>query len=109
MVDNIQDKLYQEVGRNIKKFRNERKMNQLSLASQINLSRTSLVNIEHGRQHPSLYLLFQIAYSLGVSLHDLIPNSLDLGRNTYKSIPSEKTKEEKVLFDFIKAKIYPDV
>ena len=97
MVDNIQDKLYQEVGQNIKKFRSERKMNQLSLASKINLSRTSLVNIEHGRQHPSLYLLFRIAHSLGVSLHDLIPNSLSSGINTFISTSSEMTQEEQVL------------
>ncbi|GAB2798288.1 hypothetical protein GCM10027275_49830 [Rhabdobacter roseus] len=48
-------------------------MSQGDLALKINLSRTSVVNIEQGRQHPSLYLLWQISEALKVSIFDLIP------------------------------------
>lgn len=65
--------VYQIVGEKIRFFRKQKKINQLSLASQVNLSRTSLVNIEYGRQQPSLFTLWDIAQSLGVTLHDLIP------------------------------------
>ena len=67
--------VYQIVGQNIRQFRKQKKINQLSLASQVNLSRTSLVNIEYGRQQPSLFTLWDIAQSLGVTLHDLVPRT----------------------------------
>lgn len=67
--------VYQIVGQNIRQFRKQKKINQLSLASQVNLSRTSLVNIEYGRQQPSLNTLWDIAQSLGVTLHDLVPRT----------------------------------
>lgn len=73
MEDKSQINVYQIVGEKIRFFRKQRKINQLSLASQVNLSRTSLVNIEYGRQQPSLFTLWDIAHSLGVTLHDLIP------------------------------------
>ncbi|QMU26599.1 helix-turn-helix transcriptional regulator (plasmid) [Adhaeribacter radiodurans] len=59
-------------------------MSQTDLASKINLSRTSIVNIEQGRQHPSLYLLSLIANVLKIGVHDLIPNNV---------VPASKDEE----------------
>ena len=70
-----QNELYNIVGQNIRACRSKLSMSQTDLASIINLSRTSVVNIEQGRQHPSLYLLSQIATALKVGVHDLIPNN----------------------------------
>jgi DNA-binding XRE family transcriptional regulator len=98
--------LYGIVGSNIKRFRQEKKMNQLSLSCKINLSRTSLVNIEQGKQHPSLLLLSKIADSLDVTLHDLIPKSVESINRTEVAINTKKnTKEEKVL-DFLNSRVY---
>ena len=98
--------VYEIVGANIKRFRQDEKINQLTLASKINLSRTSLVNIEQGKQHPSLLLLLKIAESLGVTLHDLIPKFVE--SDSKKEIITritKNTKEEKVL-DFLNSRVY---
>lgn len=72
-----QARLYQLIGANIKKHRLTTGLSQTGLASRINLSRTSIVNIEQGRQHASVHLLWQIAESLQVKIHDLIPDKVD--------------------------------
>jgi len=43
------------------------------LAKQVEKTRGTMVNIEAGRQHPPLHLLWQIAEKLGVPVTDLIP------------------------------------
>jgi len=68
-----QIRIYRFVGDNIKHYRSLSKMTQDELALRIGLSRASVVNIEKARQLPSLHLLIEIAESLGVGLHDLIP------------------------------------
>lgn len=67
-------RLYNLLGANVKKYRSQKGLTQGQLANEIALTRTSIVNIEQGRQHPPLYLLFDIAKVLDVDLHILIPN-----------------------------------
>lgn len=65
--------LYLLLGLKIKFFRSSKKLSQTDLASKLKLSRTSIVNIEQGKQHPPLHLLFQIAECLSIDIHNLIP------------------------------------
>jgi DNA-binding XRE family transcriptional regulator len=74
MDDKKQLLLYQQVGDRIKHLRTMVSLTQEQLADAVGLSRASIVNIEKGRQHPSLHLLFQIAECIQVNAHDLIPN-----------------------------------
>jgi DNA-binding XRE family transcriptional regulator len=53
--------LYEFVGSKIKDLRNEVCVSQNDLANKLSLSRVSIVNIEKGRQHLSLHLMFEIA------------------------------------------------
>ena len=107
MINNDKNILYEIVGSNIRQFRQSKKMNQLTLSSKINLSRTSLVNIEHGKQHSSLILLHQIAQSLDVTLHDLIPKSFEEKSESIEKIITltKDSKNEKVL-DFLNSRVY---
>lgn len=57
--------------------RHRPRMSQIQLASQLSLSRASVVNIEAGRQHPPLDTLWEIADALTIELHDLIPTRAD--------------------------------
>lgn len=52
-------------------------MRQDVLASKLGITRTSLINIEKGRQHLSLFMLFEMAYHLDVSIMTLIPSLED--------------------------------
>lgn len=74
MTDNNKEKFYQELGFSISEFRNATGMSQQVLAEKVGLSRTSIVNIEKGRQHPPLHILWIISDNLGVSLSQIIPD-----------------------------------
>ena len=69
------DELYEEIGRRIKRARESSDTSQESLADNVKLSRTSVVNIEKGRQRPPIHTLYNIARVLGVAPHDLLPEA----------------------------------
>ena len=60
--------IYDQVAARIKTLREAAGMTQAELAEEIGLSRTSLVNIEQGRQRVMLHQLQEIAEILGVPL-----------------------------------------
>ncbi|AGK57045.1 hypothetical protein HYPDE_26823 [Hyphomicrobium denitrificans 1NES1] len=65
---------YAEVGRLIAKARNGR-ATQDHLAKRTGLTRTSIINIEKGRQQVYLHTLVDIASALEVPVSELIPPS----------------------------------
>src|ERR1700723_3873382 len=74
------DDLYRELGRKIRQARERQgqKLSQGALAQRLGISRASMVNIEAGRQHAPLHLLWQIAELLGSDLTLLIPSRDEL-------------------------------
>ncbi len=68
------EQLYEAVGRAIAHHRSVAGITQVALASQVELSRTSVSNIEAGRQHPPLHKLYEIASVLGVDPRALLPD-----------------------------------
>lgn len=72
--------LYQAVGEKIRRVRERTipKLSQAQLAAKLGISRASVVNIEAGRQHAPLHLLWQIAGILGTELSLLIPQRDEL-------------------------------
>lgn len=67
---------YEAVGRRIREAR-KGKITQEALASIVSLTRTSIVNIEQGRQQLFVHTLVDIARALHVPVADLIPLSHD--------------------------------
>ena len=55
---------YPQLGENIRKYRKDRHLSQERLANLVGLTRTSLTNIEKGRQHPPLHTLCEIIEQL---------------------------------------------
>ena len=80
------------IGKNIKSLRLSKGLNQIQLAAKLNLSRTSLVNIEKGSQTPSLILLYSFAQALEVTIFDLIP---DIIPDNVNDTTPQKEKESK--------------
>lgn len=74
------DLLYQAVGEKIRhvRERSKPKISQAQLANRLGISRASIVNIEAGRQHAPLHVLWQIAEILGTELVLLIPRRDEL-------------------------------
>ncbi|MBD3676358.1 MAG: helix-turn-helix transcriptional regulator [Planctomycetaceae bacterium] len=67
-----QDPLYREIGNRIREAR-AGKLTQDELAEKISMDRSSISNIELGRQKLFAHTLFQIALVLGVSPAHLLP------------------------------------
>jgi transcriptional regulator with XRE-family HTH domain len=69
------DAIYEQVGRLIKTARLDAKMTQEQLGISIGLTRTSVNNIEHGRQPIQIHTLFAIASTVGVEPSTLLPDA----------------------------------
>lgn len=67
------DPLYEEFGLLVREARSGAGVSQSELARRIGLSRTSVTNIERGRQHVSLRQLFEIARALDSTPERLLP------------------------------------
>jgi transcriptional regulator with XRE-family HTH domain len=64
---------YRELGANIRKLRRKRELSQEELANLVGLTRTSLTNIEKGRQHPPLHMFCDLVEQLKVDFSELLP------------------------------------
>ena len=65
--------LYKEFGSALRRRRREAKLTQQQVAERVHLSRTSITNIEHGRQHVALHQLFLLASAVGCQPEELLP------------------------------------
>jgi transcriptional regulator with XRE-family HTH domain len=86
------DALYVEVGRLIRAARKAKSMTQEGLGALVGLSRTSITNIELGRQRLFLDTLHQIADKLGIQVASLFPKSGDFSLE--QRVPSNVSNSE---------------
>lgn len=80
MTDRAQDEfdaLYEGIGRRIAFVRQSRQRTQTQLATAVGLQRTSISNVEAGRQRPGVHVLMLIAAYLETSVTELL--GLDSG------------------------------
>jgi len=68
------DLFYVAVGKNIRTARVNAGVSQMMLARQIGFNRSSIANLEAGRQRIALHLFFLIAEALDIQPADLLPN-----------------------------------
>jgi len=71
-------RLYLELGVRVRRRREARDLTQDELASAVGVSRSSIANIERGRQHAPVHLLFQLAEELKVDVGELLPTRSEL-------------------------------
>lgn len=69
----VANAFYIEFGRRLRKARTDAGLSQDLVAKRVGLSRTSITNIELGRQHVALHMLYQFASTLGVQPMTLLP------------------------------------
>ncbi len=87
-VDESQKRLYIELGKRIKNARDSKHLSQAGLADASFLSRTSITNIEKGRQHLPLHTLYVIANALQVNIVELLPDqNQTVGRVFLENVP----------------------
>ena len=77
-MDIDREKLYEEIGYKIRSRRRELGLSQNDLAKKVDLTRTSITNIEAGTQGPPLHLLYQLCDSLEIEIFDILPKLNDI-------------------------------
>lgn len=78
MNDSLKENLYKIIGNKIRAQREKAHFTQNELGERLNLSRTSIVNIEQGRQHPYIHILWDITEIFVIDLSELLPNKEDI-------------------------------
>jgi len=86
---------YVEVGRLVRKAREQLRLNQEDLASRVHLARTSITNIEKGRQRLLLHTLVELAAALRVSPADLLPENAAAPETGLDDVLKNLANEEK--------------
>src|SRR5258707_332653 len=73
--------LYIEFGSNLRRQRSGVGLSQENLAKRVGLSRTSVTNIEKGRQQVALHMVYSFADALGVEPSSLLPDKKKLAKD----------------------------
>jgi transcriptional regulator with XRE-family HTH domain len=74
MTTDSEKAFYSAFGRMLSEIRRKKRISQEMLADELGLSRTSITNIEKGRQPVQLYALYVIARLLGTDVKELLPS-----------------------------------
>ena len=78
------------IGKNIRKYRNQRKLRQDQLAEKTDLSTNYIGMVERGEKIPSLETFLKIANSLGVSADMLLADVLYMNYDVKDSLLADK-------------------
>jgi len=70
-----EDRFYADLGRRVRTRRRELQLSQESLATKLNLKRTSITNLERGHQRISAFTFLKLAKCLGIPLNELVERS----------------------------------
>jgi DNA-binding XRE family transcriptional regulator len=70
--------LYQKLGQQLRQRRELAKLTQAQLAERVTVLRTSITNIEAGRQKAPLHLIYELCAVLQVDIKDMLPLMNDL-------------------------------
>lgn len=70
----FKDALYELIGRRVKSLRKQRELSQEDLSDFLELSRSSISNIESGRHQTPLSTLYELSHLFKIDIHDLIPS-----------------------------------
>jgi|SRR5690606_12469013 len=99
--------LYKLIGDKVRYYRTKAHFSQEELGRKVGKSRTSIVNIENGKQHPPIHLLIDLSRELNVSFYNLLEiEKLDDYNNKGNILEKEllkiKSEEDKqVVANFI--------
>jgi transcriptional regulator with XRE-family HTH domain len=69
------DGLYKQFGKQLRDLRRAAGLTQDQVAERVKLKRTSITNIERGRQHIALHQLYLLANAVGKAPSDLLPDA----------------------------------
>lgn len=93
------DALYAEFGRLVRTARRDADLTQAQLAEAIGLTRTSIANIEAGRQRAFLDTAYRIADAVGCGAQELLPDAavLRAGRELPAAVENQPPAVQKLI------------
>ncbi len=71
-----EDALYEQIGKRLKTLRlgdKNRQLTQEKLADSVSLERTSITNIEAGKQRVPLHVLYELCNALNIEISEVLP------------------------------------
>ncbi|MGG1518480.1 helix-turn-helix transcriptional regulator [Paenibacillus oryzisoli] len=105
---NVEDILYAVIGQRIRINRERFNMTQEEMGEKVGLTRSSIANIELGRQKIQLDTLYQVAITLNLEILELLPSINELEKDENDNIQflleQDKFTEEQLswILDVIK-------
>jgi transcriptional regulator with XRE-family HTH domain len=81
-------RLYAEIGARVRSARKQHGWNQVDLAHAVGLTRSSIANIEAGRQRALVHVVVLAAHALGVPVETLLPLGSELDNTAILRAPA---------------------
>jgi transcriptional regulator with XRE-family HTH domain len=78
--------LYAKIGESIREHRKDAKLKQENLAKMIGLNRSSIAQIESGKQAITIFTLYQLCEALNTRVADILPQELNFDRYSVERI-----------------------
>lgn len=79
------ENLYSLIGNRIQSYRKDLNMSQTDLAYKIEVSRTTLSNIESGKQKVAIDLIYKICNAFNITIFDFLPANAESQIDYYSS------------------------
>lgn len=92
-----------ELGTQIKKYRNEKKLSQEELAEKIYVSRQTISNWENDKNYPDIKSLLLLSQFFGISLDILVKGDLKEMKEQIKEEEVKQFKREGIIFSILMA------
>lgn len=99
---NSKERINDYVGMRIMEVRLAYRYTQEELAQVLGLTRTSVINMEQGRQVVSLFYLYKIAHHFGEPLENFLPPVEDIFRDVPDEVSTQLVKAKKDIQDLYK-------
>jgi transcriptional regulator with XRE-family HTH domain len=88
-----ESELHRLVGDTIRKRRKLIDMTQTELAEKVGLLRTSITNIEAGRQRAPLHVLYNICVAVGIEVREVLPTNEEALRHSMVEVEVDGKKK----------------
>jgi transcriptional regulator with XRE-family HTH domain len=93
--------LYSQIGEKVRSLRTTMSLNQEDLSKKVGMTRSSIAQIEAGKQAVSVYTLYKLGEALNKPITDILPTSL----NQFDVYSENRLEKKEVVLNLLEQKI----
>jgi transcriptional regulator with XRE-family HTH domain len=93
--------LYSQIGEKVRSLRTIMSLNQEDLSKKVGMTRSSIAQIEAGKQAVSVYTLYKLGEALNKPITDILPTSL----NQFDVYSENRLEKKEVILNLLEQKI----